>query len=340
MMLVVMKRDATVAEIGAVIKSIEAMGLKPHPSRGPEQTIVGVIGGDDHPEIGGLGQLDGVEEVVPITKSYKLVNREFRPGNSLIKVGGKVEIGGDNFVVMAGPCAVESKDQILSTAAAVSEAGAQILRGGAFKPRTSPYSFQGLGEEGLKLLAAARDASGLPVITEVVSPELVPLVAQYADILQIGARNMQNYALLEAVGRIRKPVMLKRGMMSTIEELLLAAEYILSNGNSQVLLCERGIRSFERATRNTLDISAVPVIKKNSHLPVIVDPSHGVGYREFVPAAARAAAAVGADGIIVEVHPSPDNALSDGIQSLSFDEFQTMMESIRPVALAVGRRIG
>jgi 3-deoxy-7-phosphoheptulonate synthase len=339
MMLVVMKSDASVADIGAVIKSIESMGLKPHPSRGPEQTIIGVIGGDDHPELASLVSLTGVEQVVPVTKSYQLVNKEFRPSDTVVKVNG-VKIGGEEFVVMAGPCAVESRDQILATAASVRESGAQILRGGAFKPRTSPYSFQGLGEEGLKLLAAARQETGLPVITEVTSPELVALVSKYADILQVGARNMQNYALLEAVGKIRKPVMLKRGLMSTIEELLLAAEYILSNGNTQVLLCERGIRSFERATRNTLDISAVPVIKKNSHLPVIVDPSHGVGHREYVPAAARAAVAAGADGIIVEVHPSPENALSDGIQSLSFDDFREMMEGIRPVALAVGRRIG
>ncbi len=240
---------------------------------------------------------------------------------------------------MAGPCAVESREQILSTAKAVRDAGATILRGGAFKPRTSPYSFQGLGEEGLKLLAAARKESGLPVITEVTSPDLVDLVGRYTDILQIGARNMHNYALLEAVGNARNPVMLKRGMMSTIEELLLAAEYVLSNGNTNVLLCERGIRSFEKATRNTLDISSIPVIKKHSHLPVIVDPSHSTGHRDYVPAVARAAVAAGADGIIVEVHPSPENALSDGIQSLSFAEFREMMDSIRPVAAAVGRRI-
>lgn len=338
MMLVVMKTDASVAEIGAVIKSIEALGLKPHPSRGPEQTIIGVIGDEDNPKLRDLSGMPGVEQVVPITKSFKLVNKEFRPGKTVIKVNG-VSIGGDDFVVMAGPCAVESRDQILSTARAVKEAGAQILRGGAFKPRTSPYSFQGLGEEGLKLLAAAREETKLPIITEVISPELVELVCSYADILQVGARNMQNYALLEAVGKVRKPVLLKRGLMSTIEELLLAAEYILSNGNTQVLLCERGIRSFEKATRNTLDISAVPVIKKNSHLPVIVDPSHGTGHREFVPAAARAAVAAGADGIIVEVHPSPENALSDGIQSLSFEEFQDMMKGIQPVALAVGRQV-
>lgn len=340
-MLVVMKRDATVSDIGAVLKSIEGLGLQPHPSKGPEQTIIGVIGGDENPALLDLSKMRGVEQVVPVKKKYKLVNKEFKPGATVIKVGGVngVSIGGDEFVVMAGPCAVESRDQIIATAEAVKAAGAHILRGGAFKPRTSPYSFQGLGEEGLKLLGEARERTGLPIVTEVMSPELVDLVNEYADVLQIGARNMQNYALLEAVGRVRKPVLLKRGLMSTIEELLLAAEYILSNGNSQVLLCERGIRSFERATRNTLDISAVPVIKKNSHLPIIVDPSHGTGYREYVPAAACAAVAAGADGIIVEVHPSPENALSDGIQSLSFDEFHDMMNRIRPIAVAVGRRI-
>lgn len=336
MMLVVMKPDAAVADISAVIKSIEGLGLKPHPSRGPEQTIIGVIGGDERPELLELARLSGVEQVVPITKSYKLVNKEFRPDRTVIKING-VSVGGDNFVVMAGPCAVESAEQILTSARGVKEAGAHVLRGGAFKPRTSPYSFQGLGEEGLKLLAAARKETGLPVITEVTSPDLVDLVCKYADILQIGARNMQNYALLEAVGKKRVPVLLKRGLMSTIEELLLAAEYILSNGNSQVLLCERGIRSFDTATRNILDISAVAVIKQSSHLPVIVDPSHATGKREYVASAARAAAAAGADGIIVEVHPSPDNALSDGIQSLSFEEFHDLMNGLRPVAEAVGR---
>ena len=250
-----------------------------------------------------------------------------------------VTIGGDDFVVIAGPCAVESRDEILTTADAVRRSGARILRGGAFKPRTSPYSFQGLGEEGLKLLAEARETSGLPVVTEVTSPELVDLVCRYADILQVGARNMQNYALLEAVGKVRKPVMLKRGMMSTIEELLLAAEYILSSGNTGVILCERGIRSFEKATRYTVDISAVPVIKKQSGLPVIVDPSHGTGHRDYVASVALAAAAAGADGIMVEVHPSPDNAMSDGIQSLCFADFAALMDRLRPVVSAVGRRI-
>jgi len=257
---------------------------------------------------------------------------------TMVEVKGVV-VGGDDFVVIAGPCAVESRDQILSTADAVRRSGACILRGGAFKPRTSPYSFQGLGEEGLKLIAEAGEKSGLPVITEVTSPELVDLVCRYADILQVGARNMQNYALLEAVGKVRKPVMLKRGMMSTIEELLLAAEYILSSGNTGVILCERGIRSFEKATRYTLDISAVPVIKKQSGLPVIVDPSHGTGHRDYVASVALAAAAAGADGIMVEVHPSPDNAISDGIQSLSFADFAALMDRLRPVVSAVGRRI-
>jgi 3-deoxy-7-phosphoheptulonate synthase len=238
---------------------------------------------------------------------------------------------------MAGPCAVEGSEQVLSAARAVKDAGARILRGGAFKPRTSPSAFQGLGEEGLRILLAAKKETALPVVTEVISPELVPLVSEYADILQIGARNMQNYALLEAVGKIRKPVLLKRGMMSTIEELLMAAEYVLSNGNQQVILCERGIRTFEKATRNTLDISAVPVIKRNSHLPVIIDPSHAVGLTEFVPSMALAAVAAGADGLIVEVHPSPETAWCDGVQSLSFDMFAELMDGIRAVASAIGR---
>ncbi len=338
MMLVVMKSKASVSEIGAVIRSVEALDLKPRPSRGPEQTIIGVIGAEQHDGFAKIRDMAGVEDVVPVTNSFKLVNREFRPGRTIVNVSG-ASFGGDRFVVMAGPCAVESRDQILTTAVAVKGAGAQVLRGGAFKPRTSPYSFQGLGEYGLQLLADAREETGLPIVTEVTSPELVGLVSRYADILQVGARNMQNYALLEAVGNVRKPVLLKRGLMSTIEELLFAAEYILSNGNSQVLLCERGIRSFEKATRNTLDISAVPVIKRYSHLPVIVDPSHGTGHREYVPAAARAAIAAGADGIIVEVHPSPDEALSDGDQSLSFDQFREMMDGLRPIAAAVARKM-
>jgi 3-deoxy-7-phosphoheptulonate synthase len=265
-----------------------------------------------------------------------MVSREFRPQNTVVNVNG-VAVGGPEFVVMAGPCAVENRDQVLTAARAVKGAGASILRGGAFKPRTSPYSFQGLGEEGLKILLAAKRETGLPVVTEVISPELVPLVSEYADVLQIGARNMQNYALLEAVGKTRKPVLLKRGMMSTVEELLMAAEYVLSNGNQQVILCERGIRTFENSTRNTLDISAVPVIKRNSHLPIIVDPSHAAGHTEFVSALALAAVAAGADGLIVEVHPCPETAWCDGVQSLSIETFNEMMAGIRAIAAAVGR---
>lgn len=337
-MIVVMQPEATIAEISVVIKSIESMGLKPHPTRGADRTIIGVIDLRQETDLAPLEGCPGVEQIIPITKAYKMVSREFKPDNTVVNVGD-VAIGGDSFVVMAGPCAVEGAEQVISAAHAVKDAGARVLRGGAFKPRTSPYSFQGLGEEGLKILLAAKRETGLPIVTEVISPDLVPLVSEYADILQIGARNMQNYALLEAVGKIRKPVLLKRGMMSTIEELLMSAEYILSNGNQQVILCERGIRTFEKATRNTLDISAVPVIKRDSHLPIIVDPSHAAGHTEFVPSMALAAVAAGADGIIVEVHPSPETAWCDGVQSLSFDIFSEMMEDIRKVAQSLGRSL-
>jgi len=331
-----MKTDATMAEISNVIKSLESMGLKPHPTRGADRTIVGVVDAKRRSDLTHLGSAPGVEQVIPIAKAYKLVSREFHPDNTVIKVNG-VDVGGAAFVVMAGPCAVEGQEQVISAAHAVKKSGARILRGGAFKPRTSPYSFQGLGEEGLRILLAAKKETGLPIVTEVISPQLVPLVSEYDDILQVGARNMQNFALLEAVGSVRKPVLLKRGMMSTVEELLMSAEYILSNGNQQVILCERGIRTFEKATRNTLDISAVPVIKRNSHLPIIVDPSHAAGHTEFVPSMALAAVAAGADGIIVEVHPSPETAWCDGVQSLSFDIFNQMMDGVRRVADAVGR---
>jgi len=337
-MIVVMKSDATMFQISSVIKTLESMGLKPHPTRGAERTIIGIAEAREDNNLTSLEKAPGVEQVVPITKAYKMVSREFKPDSTVVKVGD-VTIGGPGFVVMAGPCAVEGAEQVLSAARAVKKAGARILRGGAFKPRTSPYAFQGLGEEGLKILLAAKKETGLPVVTEVISPDLVPLVSEYADILQVGARNMQNYALLEAVGKIRKPVLLKRGMMSTVEELLMAAEYILSSGNQQVILCERGIRTFERATRNTLDLSAVPVIKRNSHLPIIVDPSHAVGRTEFVPPMALAAVAAGADGIIVEVHPCPSEAWCDGVQSLSFDLFEEMMDGIRRVAAAIGKPI-
>jgi len=335
-MLVLMKSDATVSQISGVVKAIEKLGLKPHPTRGPDRTIIGVVEARAGTDLNFLQKSEGVEQVIPISKAYKMVSREFKPEDTVVKVNG-VAVGGDNFVVFAGPCAVESPDQVVDTARAVRSSGASILRGGAFKPRTSPYSFQGLGEEGLKILRAAKAETGLPIVTEVISPDLVELVSEYTDLLQIGARNMQNYALLEAAGAARKPVLLKRGMMSTIEELLMAAEYILSNGNSQVILCERGIRTFEKATRSTLDISAVPVIKRNSHLPIIVDPSHAAGYVDIIPSMSLAAVAAGADGIIVEVHPSPKTALCDGTQSLSFEQFNSMMDKIRSVAVAVGK---
>jgi 3-deoxy-7-phosphoheptulonate synthase len=337
-MIVVMRSDASMSDISSVIKELESMGYKPYPTRGAERTIIGIVDARQGADFSQLERSPGVEQVIPITKAYKMVSREFRPQNTVVNING-VAVGGPEFVVMAGPCAVENRDQVLTAARAVKKAGAVVLRGGAFKPRTSPYSFQGLGEEGLKILLAAKRETGLPIVTEVISPELVPLVSEYADVLQIGARNMQNYALLEAVGKIRKPVLLKRGMMSTVEELLMAAEYILSNGNQQVILCERGIRTFENSTRNTLDISAVPVIKRNSHLPIIVDPSHAAGHTAFVPALALAAVAAGADGLIVEVHPCPETAWCDGVQSLSIEIFDEMMAGIRAVAMAVGRPV-
>jgi 3-deoxy-7-phosphoheptulonate synthase len=337
-MIVVMKPDATMAQIANVAARIEQMGCRVHLSQGEERTIIGVIGNDRPINREQIERMDGVERTVPILRPFKLASREFHPHNTVVSVNG-VTIGDKQLVVMAGPCAVESREQLLETAWAVKKAGAHILRGGAFKPRTSPYSFQGLGEEGLRLLALAREETGLPVVTEVMEPQMVPLVTSYADILQIGARNMQNYALLHAVGKAQRPVLLKRGMMSTIEELLMAAEYILSHGNDRIILCERGIRTFEQYTRNTLDISAVPLIKQLSHLPVIVDPSHGTGKWELVEPVSRAAVAAGADGLIIEVHPHPDQALSDGAQSLKPGRFVALMESLRPIAAAVGRTL-
>jgi len=338
-MIVVMKCEASISQVSAVIKGIEELGFKAHPSKGAERTIIGVIGSNRTVSLEALSDLPGVEQIVHIAKPFKLVNREFKPADTVISING-VTIGGLEAVVMAGPCAVESRDQLLKAAHAVKDAGAKILRGGAFKPRTSPYDFQGLGESGLELLAEARKETGLAVVTEVMTPSDVSLVASYADILQVGARNMQNYSLLEAVGRAGRPVLLKRGMMSTIEELLMSAEYIFSAGNSEVMVCERGIRTFERYTRNTLDISAIPVIKKYSHLPVIVDPSHSTGDRAFVRSASCAAIAAGADGLIVEVHPSPETALCDGPQSLRIPEFAEMMTQLEAIAAAIGRRIG
>ncbi len=337
-MIVVMKKGTTRAHIANVSARIEQLGCRVHISEGEEHTIIGIIGNGRPLDCEQIERMDGVERTVPILRPFKLASRDFHPRDTVVTING-VTIGGSQLVVMAGPCAVESHDQLLETARAVKEAGAQVLRGGAFKPRTSPYSFQGLGEKGLRLLAEAREETGLPVITEVMEPQMVPLVTTYADILQIGARNMQNYALLHAVGEAQRPVLLKRGMMSTIEELLMAAEYILSHGNDRIVLCERGIRTFESYTRNTLDISAVPLLKQLSHLPVIVDPSHSTGKWELVGPVSRAAVAVGADGLIIEVHPHPEEALSDGAQSLKPARFAALMRSLRPVAEAVGRTL-
>jgi 3-deoxy-7-phosphoheptulonate synthase len=334
-MIIVMKENATVAELGQVIKALEDRGFTPRPNHGGQRTIIGIMQAKSD-DLVGLAEMPGVQQVAPLSSSFKMVSRDFKAESSVVKVGS-LDIGGPEFVVMAGPCGVESTKQLMSTARQVKASGGRVLRGGAFKPRTSPYSFQGLREEGLKILAQARQETGLPIVTEIISPELVPLVARYADILQIGSRNMQNYALLEAVGRERKPVLLKRGLMSTIEEMLLAAEYLMSGGNSQVMLCERGIRTFEKATRNTLDLSAVSVIKKLSHLPVIVDPSHAVGHVDYVADMCRASVAAGADGIIIETHPDPAAALSDGQQSLTFEAFDELMTSLRPIATAMGR---
>ncbi|RLC59679.1 MAG: 3-deoxy-7-phosphoheptulonate synthase [Chloroflexota bacterium] len=337
-MIVVMEKGALSAQIANVTARIEQLGHQVHISEGEERTIIGVIGNGRPLDREQIERMDGVERTVPILRPFKLASREFHPQDTIVAVNG-VSIGGQEVIVMAGPCAVESREQILETARAVKEAGAHVLRGGAFKPRTSPYSFQGLGKEGLRLLAAAREETGLPVVTEVMDPQMVPLVAAYADILQIGARNMQNYALLHAVGEAQRPVLLKRGMMSTIEELLMATEYILSHGNDRIILCERGIRTFEPYTRNTCDISAVPLLKQLSHLPVVVDPSHGTGKWELVEPVSRAAVAAGADGLLIEVHPHPEEALSDGAQSLKPARFADLMRGLRPVAAAVGRTL-
>jgi len=337
-MIIVMKHHATAAEIENVVAQIQTLGFKAHLSQGEERTIIGVIGDERPLEPDAFELMEGVERVVRILHPFKLASRDFHPDDSIVKING-VSIGGKQIIVMAGPCSVESREQLMETAAAVKQAGAHILRGGAFKPRTSPYAFQGLGLKGLELLREARDAYHLPIITEVMSPQEVTLVAQYADILQIGARNMQNYALLHAVGEIQKPVLLKRGLMSTIEELLMAAEYILSHGNTRVMLCERGIRTFETATRNTFDVNAIPVLKALTHLPVIADPSHGTGKWELVTPIARAAIAAGADGLIVEVHCDPAHALSDGAQSLKPENFAKLIDQVRRIAHAVERTV-
>ena len=336
-MIVVMKTECTQEEIEGVQKHLTSIDLQGHLLVGTERIVVGVVG-QTYPELQDeLDLLPGVMEVLRVSKPYKLSGREFKPDDTVVHVGD-VAVGGDNpLVVMAGPCAVESQEQMMETARAVKASGAQILRGGAFKPRTSPYSFRGLGEEGLKYLAAARDETGLPVVTEVLSPGDVELVARYSDILQIGARNMQNYTLLEEAARAGKPVLLKRSFSATYEDLLLASEYILAQGNRQLILCERGIRTFESYTRNTMDLAAIPVIQKLSHLPITVDPSHGTGKWYLVTPMAVAAAAAGANALMIEVHPSPDTAKSDGAQSLTPENFSRLMDQVRAVTAAVGR---
>ena len=337
-MIVVMKKGATAAEIGSLIARVEELDLTPHPIYGEMHTVIAVVGEAVNVEPEMFLQLPGVETVTRIGHQFKLASRQTMPEDTQIALNGTV-IGGSKLVVMAGPCSVEDRTQMLETAHAVKEAGARILRGGAFKPRTSPYSFQGMGLKGLELLAEAREATGLKIITEVMTPDAVPMVSQYADILQIGARNMQNYGLLNAVGRTQRPVLLKRGMMSTIQELLMSAEYIMSNGNYRVMLCERGIRTFEPMTRNTFDLNAVPLLKQLSHLPVIGDPSHGTGRWDLVAPMAKAAVACGADGLIIEVHPKPEVAISDGPQSLKPERFAQLMRDLKPLAKALGREL-
>lgn len=338
-MIVVMKPDATGAEVDAVMKRAVQMGAKTHPIYGESRTVIALVGDLTGVAREVFDEMNGVAHTMRIQEQNKLTGRTISPDTTIINVGNGVRIGGNEVVIMAGPCSVESRDQIVETAIAIKAAGGKVLRGGAFKPRTSPYDFQGLGEEGLKYLAEAREITGLPIITEVMTVEQVPMVTEYADILQIGARNMQNYGLLNAVGKVNKPVMLKRGMSGLIKELLLCAEYIASNGNYNIMLCERGIRTYETATRNTFDLNAVPVLKQSSHLPVVADPSHGTGYREFVPAMAKASVAAGADALIIEVHTDPEKAVSDGRQTISVEDFAKLVHDLRRIAEAVDRTV-
>lgn len=337
-MLIVMRVEATQEQISGVIAGVESMGLQAHLVRGEERTVIGAVGEGRPVTAGQFLQLDGVDRIVPISRPYKLASREFRPENSLFPLNG-ILAGGESLLIIAGPCSVESRSQLMEVAHAVHEAGANALCGGAFKPRTSPYSFQGLGEAGLEILAEARQVTGLPVVTEVMTLEQLALVTRYADVLQIGARNMQNYNLLHAAGASQYPVLLKRGMNATIDELLMSAEYILSHGNRRVLLCERGIRTYETTTRNTTDINAVPVLKSLTHLPVLLDPSHSTGNWQYVTAIARAVIAAGADGLVIEVHPDPAQALSDGGQSLKPERFAELVKQVRAIAQAVGRSV-
>ncbi len=338
-MIVVMKAGAEQSRIDDVINKIKGLGYSPHIIKGVERTVIGAVGAGEKTRLQSLESMPGVESVVPILKSYKLASRQVRTEGSVISITDDIKVGGKEFIVMAGPCSVESEEQIVETAKLVKASGAKILRGGAFKPRTSPYSFQGMEEDGLKLLALAREETGLPFVTEVMNPRELDLVAKYADVLQVGARNVQNFSLLKDIGKINKPVVLKRGMMTTIQEFLMSAEYIMSEGNHQVILCERGIRTFETATRNTLDLSCVPVLKNETHLPIIIDPSHGTGYWQYVNMMSRASAAVGADGLMVEVHIKPEEAFSDGPQSLKPAKFDTLMKDIRPFVEAAGKSL-
>lgn len=337
-MMIVMGPGATKEQVEDVVDRLKGLGFGIHLSTGETRTVIGAIGDRTRALSLGLEVMAGVENIVPITRPYKLVSREFRPEDTRVGLNG-LEIGGDQVVVMAGPCAVESEEQMLRTGEAVQKAGATVLRGGAYKPRTSPYAFQGMEEEGLKIMARVREKTGLFMVTEVVNPSRVTLVEKYADIIQVGARNMQNFDLLRELGKARKPVLLKRGLSATIEEWLMAAEYIMSGGNYQIILCERGIRTFETYTRNTLDLSSIPLVKQLSHLPIIVDPSHGTGQRNLVAAMGRAAVAAGADGLMIEVHPEPDKALCDGPQSLDPRQFEEFMASVKKVAQSVGRMI-
>jgi 3-deoxy-7-phosphoheptulonate synthase len=337
-MMIIMKPGASQVEIEHVIEEIKANGLTPHLSVGEDHTVIGAIGDTHAIETAVFEVLDGVGSVIRISQPYKLASRQFHPKNSVFPLDG-FTVGGDEIAIIAGPCSVESREQLLETAWAVKDAGAQALRGGVFKPRTSPYTFQGLGEEGLELVAEARQVTGLPVVVEITSITQLDMMVKYVDVLQVGARNMQNFALLSAIGKTQTPILLKRGMSATIEELLMASEYILSGGNQRVMLCERGIRTFETATRNTTDINAIPVLKALTHLPVILDPSHSTGHADYVSAVARAAIAAGADGLIIEVHPDPAHALSDGRQSLKPEKFAELVKQVCLIAEVMGRKM-
>jgi 3-deoxy-7-phosphoheptulonate synthase len=339
-MIIVMKQGAAPKENRAVIARIKELGYTAHPIYGKERTVIGAIG-DERGKfvLQALESLPGVERVVPILKPYKLASREVKADRTVVRIAPGVTVGGERLLVIAGPCSVETEQQMIDTAFAVKKAGAHVLRGGAWKPRTSPYAFQGLELKGLKILRKAGDRAGIPVITEVMNPADVATIAEFSDILQVGARNVQNFALLKRIGKSKRPILLKRGMMTTITEYLMSAEYCLSEGSRQVILCERGIRTFEDSTRNTLDLSAVPVLKERTHLPIIVDPSHGTGVAAYVPSMACAAVAAGADGLMIEVHPTPEKALSDGPQSLTFEKFAEAMAAIRPFVAAAGRTL-